>query len=302
MGAMDVEVVIVGGGPAGLSAALVLGRCRRRVLLFDHGRYRNARARRLHGYLTRDGIDPHELRRIARGELAQYPTVSIRETEVVAARQTENGFEVEPKSGERVACSKLLLATGLVDKTPALSGIDELLGLSAFHCPYCDGWELRDEPLVAYGAGNTGAELALELRLWSHDITLCVDGQAPDAEMRERLERFEIPTHEQPIARVAGDAQRIDITFTDGSTLSRRALFYSEGCEQGAPLAAQLGLDLSAKGGVEAGRLETTNIRGAYVAGDASRDALQAIVAAGEGSKAAIAINQELLKEAWCSR
>jgi thioredoxin reductase len=295
--AAQVDVVIVGGGPAGLSAALMLGRCRRRVLLFDHGRYRNARARRVHGYLTRDGTDPNELRRIGRTEIAQYPNVAIREAEVEAARPTERGFELQLQSGERIACRKLLLATGVVDRLPALPGIDALLGVCAFHCPYCDGWERRDQPLVAYGAGDTGAVLALELTMWSSDVALCTGGNAPSSTLRERLRHFAIDTHEQPIARVSGSEDAVVITFEDGSTLSRRALFYSEGCVQGAPLAEQLGLQISPRGGVEVGRLETTNVPGVYVAGDASRDALQAIVAAGEGSTAAIAINRALFKE-----
>jgi len=287
----------VGGGPAGLSAALMLGRCRRRVLLFDHGRYRNARARHVNGFLTRDGIDPSELRRIARAEVAEYPNVVVRESAVIAARPIERGFAIELASGERIECRKLLLATGLIDQLPAVPGIDDLVGLCAFHCPYCDGWELRDQPLVAYGAGDTGALLALELTMWTRDVTLCTGSDPPSGAMRKRLSRFGIRSFEQRVVSLSGSPDQVTITFEDGSTLTRRALFYSEGCEQRAPLAEQLGLDVRTKVGIEAGRLETTSVPGVYVAGDASRDALQAIVAAGEGSTAAIAINRALFKE-----
>jgi thioredoxin reductase len=267
------------------------------VRLFDHGRYRNARARHLNGYLTRDGIDPSELRRIAHAEIARYPNVTVHDVEVVAVRRVERGFELRSASGERITCRKLILATGLVDRVPALPGLEGLVGLCAFHCPYCDGWELRDQPLVAYGAGDTGALLALELTLWSREVTLCTGGNAPEAAMRERLDRFGISIHEKAVERITGTSHHVELTFMDGSVLSRRALFYSEGCTQGAPLAEQLGLSFSAKGDIEVGRLERSSVPGVYVAGDASRDALQAIVAAGEGTAAAIAINRALFKE-----
>jgi thioredoxin reductase len=267
------------------------------VRLFDHGRYRNARARQLNGYLTRDGIDPRELRRIARAEIAQYANVVIDDVEVVAARRLERGFELRLASEERVECRKLLLATGLVDRIPRLAGLEELVGSCAFHCPYCDGWELRDQPLVAYGRGDAGAVLALELTLWSRDVTLCTGGDSPGARMRERLDRFGISMDEKPIERLDGSTDHVVVTFVDGTVLVRRALFYSEGCAQGAPLAEQLGLSFNEKGGIEVGRRESTSVPGVYVAGDASRDALQAIVAAGEGSAAAVAINQALFKE-----
>jgi thioredoxin reductase len=293
----SVDVVIVGGGPAGLSAALMLGRCRRRVVVFDHGRYRNARARHLNGFLSRDGIEPGELRRIARAEIARYPNVIMREAGVVAARAIERGFEVKLVSGERIVCRKLLLATGLIDEVPVVPGMDDLVGICAFHCPYCDGWELRDQPLIAYGAGDKGAVLALELTMWSREVTLCTGGEAVSPAMLERLDDLGIAVFIERVLRVAGSEEQVVVTFEGGTMLTRRALFYAEGCTQGAPLAEQLGLEVSAKLGVEAGRLETTAVPGVYVAGDASRDALQAIVAAGEGSTAAIAINRALFKE-----
>lgn len=295
---MDFDVVIVGGGPAGLSAALLLGRCRRRVLVLDHGRYRNAASRSLHGFLTRDGTPPRELRRIAHEELARYPSVCLRRDEAVRARRLADGFEVETKSGLRARCRKLLLATGLVDRMPDILGLRDLLGRSAFHCPYCDGWEMRDQPLVALAEGDAGARFALELTVWSGDVVLCTNGGAqPDGALRALLARRQIPVIQTKIARFEGDDGHLRVVLEDGETLVRRALFYTAGCDQGSPLAEQLGATLSQKNGVETGRLEMTDVEGLYVAGDASRDALQAIVAAGEGSKAALAINQALIRE-----
>src|SRR6185436_3570317 len=174
-----VDVVIVGAGPAGLSAALVLGRCRRSVLICDTGKPRNACSLALHGYLTRDGISPKEFLAIGRRELAQYDTVRVRD---VGAKDAQCGpdrcFTVTLDDGEVVACRKLLLATGVVDNLPEIDGIRELYGRSVFHCPYCDGWEVRDQPIAIYGRGSRGLGLSLELTAWSRDLVLCSDGPA----------------------------------------------------------------------------------------------------------------------------
>jgi thioredoxin reductase len=292
------DVIIVGGGPAGLSAALVLGRCRRSVVLFDHGLYRNARARAVHGFLTRDGMAPTELRRKAHAELAQYPSIQVRKLEVRHARVVQGRFEVEASDGSLLHARKLVLATGLTDELPALLGIEERIGISAFHCPYCDGWELRDQPLFAYGHGNAGARFALELTIWSRDVMLCTDGhELPSPELRAQLQRHGVNLRSDPIERVEGDDSRLRLLFRDGTSLERRALFYSVGCRPASHLAEQLGARMTREGGVETDRHEATNVPGLYVAGDASRDALQAIVAAGEGSAAAVAINLALTAE-----
>src|SRR5437899_2340397 len=161
------DVVVVGAAPAGLSAALVLGRCRRRVLVCDTDRPRNAVSQALHGFLSRDGIPPLELRRIGREQLERYETVDLWPTDVLDARSASGGFEVTVGTGGQVACRKLLIATGVQDVLPAVRGIDELYGRSIFHCPYCDGWEWRDQPIAIYGEGEHGTGLALELTAWS---------------------------------------------------------------------------------------------------------------------------------------
>lgn len=169
------DVIIVGGGPAGLSAATVLGRCRRSVLLCDDGRYRNAASHALHAFLTRDGIDPAELRRIGREQLNQYG-VECRAVRVTAAGRTDGGFEVVLADDSRLAARHLLLATGVVDCIPAVEGMEHFFGAGVFHCPCCDGWEVRDQPLAAYGSGKDGAGLAASLKQWSADVVLCTDG------------------------------------------------------------------------------------------------------------------------------
>ena len=155
------DAVIIGGGPAGLSAALVLGRCRRRVLVCDSGDHRNAASHELHAFLTRDGIPPADLRRLGREEIARYG-VEAREQKVDDVGRDAERFVVT-LDGERLECRTLLIATGVVDRVPRIAGIDDLYGRSVFHCPYCDGWESRDQPLAAYANGAKGVELALSL-------------------------------------------------------------------------------------------------------------------------------------------
>ena len=292
------DVIVVGGGPAGLSAALVLGRCRRRVLVCDAGRPRNAASQALHGFLTRDGIPPGELLRIGREQLRRYETVELIDAEVVDARGLDGGFEVALADGARHACRMLLLAAGVVDELPPIDGVEAFYGRSVFHCPYCDGWEVRDQPLAVYGRGRQGLGLALELMAWSRDLVLCTDGPIElSPEERGRLSRHGILVREERIARLEGiDGMLGCIVFADGQTLRRRALFFSTGFRQGSDLPARLGCNFTHRGAVETGTYETTDVPGLFVAGDASRQVQLAIVAAAEGAKAAFAINTALLK------
>lgn len=293
------DVIIVGAGPAGLSAALVLGRCRRRVLVCDSGRPRNAASHGLHGFLTRDGIEPSEFLRIARDQLRQYETVELRDAEVIEARRLENTFEITLMDGERLTSRRLLLATGVVDKLPQIESLPAFYGTSVFHCPYCDGWEMRDQPLAIYGRGENGAGLALELLLWSRNLVLCTDGPG-DLEDKDinRLKKHNISIREDKISRLEGTEGVLErLVFANGESLAVRAMFFSTDQKQASDLAVKLGCELTDQGCVDTGDYETTKVKGVYVAGDASRFVQFVIVAASEGAQAAVAINKELLQE-----
>jgi thioredoxin reductase len=295
------DVIIVGGGPAGLSAALVLARACRTVLLFDNNQPRNAATRHMHGFLSREGITPGEFRRIARADLARYTTVTLREGDVIEAVCQPDGFEVRLTSGETCRSRKLLIATGVADNVPDVPGLRDFYGQSIFHCPFCDGWELREQPLAVYGKGRRGHGLSLELLGWSHDLVLCTDGPADiDDERREQLARNDIRIREERISRLEGRHGQLErIVFDTGETLARRGLFFTTGQHQASPLAMSLGCEFNEKGTVHTGRHETTTVPGLYVAGDASRDVQWVIVAAAEGAEAAFAITQDLIKDSW---
>ncbi len=293
------DVIIVGAGPAGLSAALVLGRSRRTVLVCDSGKPRNATSHGLHGFITRDGIEPKEFLRIGREQLEPYDSAEVRDATVVSASREDDRFVLTLADGEEIRSRKLLLATGVVDELPRVEGLNEFYGTSVFHCPYCDGWEMRDQPLAIYGRGENGSGLALEMTLWSRDLVLCTDGPAElTDEHREKLAQYQIPVREEQIVRLEGTAGVLErLVFETGEKLARRGMFFSTGWTQRSDLADSLGCQFTKEGCVDTGEYEATNVRGLYVAGDASRMVQFVIVAAAEGAQAAVAINKELMKE-----
>jgi thioredoxin reductase len=237
---------------------------------------------------------------MAREELRQYATVSLRDEEVVAAEcKPDSCFAVRVASGQVVNGRKLLFATGVVDNLPEVDGFRDFYGRSIFHCPYCDGWEVRDQPLAVYGKGERGVGLALELLGWSRDVVLCTDGSPEiDPDGFERLRRNGIGVRESPVKRLEGqDGLLAEVVFADGTRLSRRAMFFTTGQSQRSDLLVRLGCEFNDKGTVRTGKYETTHVPGLYVAGDASRAVQWVIVAAAEGAEAAFAINTSLLKD-----
>lgn len=276
-----------------------MGRCRRSVLVCDVGEPRNAAAAALHNYLTRDGINPREFIRLAQEEVRRYLTVEFRRTKVVAVERTRSGFTVVGADGSRHNSRKLLLATGVVDELPDIEGLQELYGTSVHHCPYCDGWEWRDQPLAVYGRGEEGPGLALALTVWSPDLVLCTGGSHDlSDEALEQLSAAGIEIREEPVVRLEGREGKLErIVFEEGPPLLRRALFLCAGQHQRSDLARNLGCRFTAKGAVETGTCEATDVPGLYVAGDSSKDAQFVIVAAAEGAEAGMAINKALLKE-----
>jgi thioredoxin reductase len=291
------DVLIVGGGPAGLSAALMLGRCRRRVLVCDLGQPRNRRSHALHGYLTRDGIEPLAFTELGRHELPLY-RIDFRTIGVTGAERADDHYRVALTGGSQESARYLLIATGVVDDLPAITGLEECYGRSLFHCPYCDGWEWSDRRLAALGEGEHVTALALALRTWSADVVVCSNGTRIDRRSRDRLARNDVAVRTEAVTRLEHDDGLItSVVFASGEPLPRDAMFFTTGQHPQSDLAVRLGCTLTRRGTVKTGTLCDTNVPRLFVAGDASRDAQFVVVAAAEGMKAAVAINKALQAE-----
>ncbi len=294
------DAVIIGGGPAGLAAALVLGRCCRRVLLCDDGEPRNRASKALHGFLTRDGIPPAEFLNVARQELQRYENVELSDGEVTdVARDSKNTFRVVIDDDRSELTRKILIATGVVDQLPSIARIEEFWGKSVHQCPYCDGWELRGAPIAVYGKRARGLEMARAMTAWTSDIALCTDGRSGfSGEVRMHLERNGIRVIEERVASLEGTSGQLEaVVFDSGRRLPCRALFFDTPCISRSQLARKLGCQITRKGAIRCGQYEATSVPGVFVAGNLIKDVQLAIVAAAEGTRAAFGINRSLTRE-----
>jgi thioredoxin reductase len=301
---MEYDVIVVGAGSAGLSAALTLGRCRRRVLLADGGAPRNAPSPAVHGFLTRDGTRPAKLLELGRKQLDPYPTIAVRELKITKLHKLDLGFRAEGTTGQGHAWAgtthRVLLATGVEDVLPALPGFRDLWGTGVLHCPYCHGYEVRDEPLAVYGRGKAAVGLALLLTNWSKDIVVVTDGPGHLSDYgRQRLRQHRIGLRQEKVAGLVGgpDGLLRCVEFEDGTYLERKAIFLHAPQEQRSSLAADLGAYITSKGAVWVDKNSQTSIAGLYAAGDTTPGQQQALLAAAAGGKAAICLNEALTKE-----
>ncbi|WP_149497471.1 NAD(P)/FAD-dependent oxidoreductase [Roseiconus lacunae] len=300
----DYEAIVVGGGPAGLSAALVLGRCCRKVLVCDAGEHRNRTSPSVHSFFSRDGISPSELLKIGRDQLKPYD-VAFHQCRIVSARQLDKGFQVRADSGKSFTASKLILATGVKDDLPHINGLAELWGAGVYHCPYCHGWEVRGKPWAYMADQKLAVEWGIELKGWTDSLTYCSGGSSSltNAE-RERLRQHGIGIREQAIERVTGEGGKIrGIDFSDGGVLDVDAFFIRAPMIPRSSLAKQLGCKLVFVPGVFSDTAETdpygaTSVAGVYVVGDASVGAPQVATAVTDGAMAAIMLNKSLFQEA----
>jgi thioredoxin reductase len=269
------DCVVVGGGAAGLSAALVLGRARRRTLLVDAGEPSNAPAHGIGGLLGFDGRPPAELYAQGRQELESYPDVEVRAGTVVAGSGERDAFTLELDDGTAETTRRVLLATGMDYRYPEIPGADERWGRSVFHCPFCHGWEVRDRHVGLVDNGETALHRGLLLGAWTDRITLLTNGPIDmEAAALDRLKAAGVALDERPLERMAGDAPELDgVVFADGEQLDCEAVLVATTMRQRSGLASQLGAELRPPKGHLVDPLEVdasmqTSVAGLYAAGD----------------------------------
>ena len=300
----DVDVVIVGGGSAGLAAALMLGRARRSVVVVDDGRPRNAPAEHVHGYLGREGVAPAELLAIGRAEVAAYG-VEVRPGRVVRLERRHDGaFDAELADGTIVGCRRVLVATGLRDELPPIPGVAERWGRDVLHCPYCHGWEVRDQRIVVLSTSEWGAFQASLWRQWSDDVTLVVhSGPAPTSAEREQLGVRGVTIVEATVAGLVVADDRLEgIRLDDGTVVPAAAVVVAPRMIANGELLASLGIEpVDAPRGVgttiPADAMGATSVPGLYVAGNVSNAGAHVLSAAASGAQAGAAINADLVSD-----
>jgi thioredoxin reductase len=302
------DCIVVGAGPAGLSAALLLARYRRRVLTFHNSSPRNLYSHGVHGFLGHDGILPSELLARGRDEVTKYAGLVVEGCVTGVERIGDEHFRVTTGDEQTVKQTfesrRLLLATGLRDLLPDCPGFRDFYGVSVFHCPDCDGFEITGKRVAVLGRGSETAGFALNLLTWTDKLTLITNGDAGDMtdEHRAQLARFDIPVTDQIIARLEGntDTNQLErVSFEDGGALECDALFFNLGTVPASDLHEMLNCKLDEECGlvwVDAAD-QQTSVPGVYAAGDLTPRSQLAIVAAAEGAMAAIHIHKSLIPE-----
>src|SRR3954468_23825560 len=292
------DCLVGGAGPPGLNAALVLGRARRRVLVLDNGAPRNYATHEMHGVLGHDGLNPAELRGRGRAELAQYG-VDVVAADVHDAEVLDGGVRLTSADSAEVTRT-VILATGMLDEVPDIPGFADVWGTSAHTCPYCDGFEHRDERLAILAAGARGEHLAILLRQWSDDVSLISNGpHGLDADQLARLQALGIPIIETPVVALDSDeGDRLRrVRLDDGEALDRDALFFYVGWQLRNDVARTLGCRLHEDGSIAVDASQATTVDRVYAAGNCADPRALVPAAAGAGATAAVAMNARLSME-----
>ncbi len=293
------DVIIVGGSYSGLAAGMALGRALRRVLIIDSGKPCNRQTPHSHNFLTQDGKTPSEIRSLARQQVEKYDTVQFHDGVVYHGTKTQNGFDLRTASGESFSAKKLIFATGISDILPELEGFAQCWGISVLHCPYCHGYEVRNETTGILGNGEYAFEFSSLISNWTKDLTLLTNGKSTlTKEQATQIERHDIRMIEKEIERLEhkeGHLQKV--IFKDGIFREMKALYTRTPFEQHCPVPASLGCDITEDGYIKTDAFQKTSVPGVFACGDNTSRMRTVANAVAMGTTAGMMVNKELVME-----
>ena len=293
---MVYDVIIVGGSYSGISAGLQLARARRKVLVIDAGQRRNRFAHSSHGFLGQDGRNPGTIASEARAQLLAYPTVEWMSQPAIQAKTEDGGYVITAANGEQFAARRLILATGVVDELPEISGLSERWGQRVFHCPYCHGYELDGGQVGVLAASPMAIHQALMLPDWGPTTLFLNEVFEPDAGQLAMLARCGVVVEPEPVLSVGGE--QADVTLASGRVIKLAGLFTQPRTRMGSPLAAQLGCEFEAGPTgdfIKVDAMRETNVPGVFACGDAAIAAGNVAIAVGDGARTGGAAHQSLI-------
>jgi len=296
---MDFDVIIIGGSYAGLSAALTLGRATRNVLVIDAGKPCNRQTPHSHNFLTHDGDKPAVIYKAAKGEVLKYPTVRFLEGQAISAKQIDGGFSISLENSENFTARKILLATGLKDVLPDIKGLAECWAISAIHCPYCHGYEVKNEKIGLLMNGEHAFEMAKTLNHWNKDLTILTNGKSQlSAEQTEKLKSKSITIIEYEVAELLHNNGYLeDVVFKNGEKIALKAIYLKSDVEQHGNFNEQLGFELTDLKTIKVDEQQQSTAKGVYAAGDCATLFRSLSIITAAGTMAAVVMNKQMISE-----
>ncbi len=296
--ALDFDVIIIGGSYSGLSAAMALGRASRKVLVIDSGKPCNQQTPHSHNFITHDGETPAKISEKAKEQVLNYPTIRFLNGKAITGKKNEL-FQINTETGDSYYSKKLLFASGLKDIMPAIPGFSECWGISILHCPYCHGYEIKNEKTGLIGNGDLGFEFVKMISHWTNDLTLLTNGVSTlTKEQREKIEGHNIKIVETEIDRIEHSLGYIkEVILKDGSKISLRAIYAKPAFSQHCTIPSELGCELTEQGLIKVDAFQKTNIYGIYAAGDNTVSGRAVSFSVASGTMAGVFMNKELIEE-----
>ncbi|MFN3406050.1 MAG: NAD(P)/FAD-dependent oxidoreductase [Cytophagaceae bacterium] len=293
------DTLIIGGSYSGLAAAMTLGRALRKVLIIDSGNPCNKQTPYSHNFLTQDGQTPKQIASLAKQQVSMYDTVEFYTGLATNGSKTENGFEIQTSSGGIFTAAKLIFATGIKDKIPNIKGFAECWGISLLHCPYCHGYEVRNETTAILGNGEYGFEFSKLISNWTKDLTLFTNGKSTlTSEQAAKLERYHIKILEKEIGELEHiNGQLQNIIFKDGSKKSVKAIYTRIPFEQHCRIPEHLGCEITEDGYIKIDSYHKTTINGIFACGDNVTRMRTVVNAVSMGTTTGMMVNKEFVEE-----